>query len=366
MKQPKIKLLMGLCLWLSAPSFSHALPSPEVGGHSGNGGVRKEQKLKKLMLDLVPYLYSSEGLKAFPELAKYDLIHPTETIADIIAKTDPVLIAGKPFDIFNAERDCVSHFKNSHHRYFQCNQNAFPKITFKNQPEISSFLFHEILVQARLETPNGPEVPSSYRISARLEFHQETVTSVKWVPGAAVKSPAIARTIHLISKNPDDQKMLVLQLNSEDQINYYVCLKLNPKRCRQLLGNKSYDHATVSTLLGELKSKISAMSGSEEASIAFSSLLGLGVGSAAGTSKAATSLIGEGPGLVVGIAAGIALAAGSTYTYYWHDRQLNWLRTFDALSLSRKSKSVVEYDGDIEALANSMMNVLYKIDHDFS
>lgn len=155
-------------------------------GQSGVGGGNwTEAKIKNQMQDMIPYLNSQQGQLDFEEIVKYNKAHPEETFDQIIRYTNPVLIDGPKQQKFDKERDCRAHIEVGN-RYFECNANALPELTHDNAPDFSRFWFHEALVQVGLEKDMGPNVPSTYTISSRLEFHLETFQ--KWMPGKEEQS----------------------------------------------------------------------------------------------------------------------------------------------------------------------------------
>ena len=170
-----------------------SVSSSAQGTHDTGGGKIKEQDLKGLMLDLIPYFQSKEGRKAFKEVDDYDRSHPEETIEDLLLKTAPKLVIGELRDQFDADRDCISYYGDPSNRYFECNQNALPEYTLDNQPRLSRFVLHEIFVQAGIERRPNIDVPSIYNISGRLEFHKETFE--RWMPGK--ESGDHSRIVHV-------------------------------------------------------------------------------------------------------------------------------------------------------------------------
>lgn len=183
----KMKELLLLLTVLTTGTHSFAQ------GHSGAGGGNwTEAKIKNQMQDLIPYLASDEGKQKFPEIVAYDQNHPEESFTQIIQNTAPVLWNGPKQEKFDHGRDCIAHIETKN-RFFKCNANALPDLTKENEPDFSRFWFHEALVQAYLETDRGAEVPSTYTISSRLEFHLEVFE--KWMPGKTASAAKEAAEI---------------------------------------------------------------------------------------------------------------------------------------------------------------------------
>ena len=159
-----------------------ALPSA-FAQHGGiGGGTYKEKALKTMMLDLIPYLESPDGMKDFKEVGDYNRENPLETISDLLRKTSITFVNGPVRDGFDRERDCVGHFSDKANRYIECNNNASLNIDDLNaQPNLYGFLFHEILVQAVIEFGKTATSPSDYHVSGRLKFHKEVYEKI--MPG---------------------------------------------------------------------------------------------------------------------------------------------------------------------------------------
>jgi hypothetical protein len=158
------------------------------GSHETGGGRITETQLKMLLLDLIPYFESKEGLDYYPKVLAWNNTHADEPFVEVLRKMAPVMKNGPVRDNFDADRDCISHFSDPSNRYFECNQNAkWPAFTLDTEQAYLDFVLHEAFVQTRIERSRNSLVTSTYDESSRLPFHLESFQ--KWMPGKKITKP---------------------------------------------------------------------------------------------------------------------------------------------------------------------------------
>ncbi len=230
----------------------------QFNAHAQSGGIGggkiSEQNLKALMLELIPYFASEEGKREFPMLVEYDRTHPDATIAKLLTHTDVKLEDGPQYDAFDEDRDCVSNYSNPMKRFFKCNQNMLPSYTLENQPALSRFVFHEILVQAGLERALDADVNSRYHISAKLQFHLETIQ--KWIPGKGKE-----KRVYRANSISNCAKLLALDVLNRHSLHPQGSLKLSHFRILDVIDPK--DRALISELYNMRLNEIGSLTEAE-------------------------------------------------------------------------------------------------------